>query len=208
MRQLYITRTAQPTEQRSPWEDIAFVHTVDSDELADVLKVAYPGYRTLRERKHAAVIEFFQYELEGMRFSDNTPVSAKTPSISSLPGMSPLAPETQIEICSGVHSRDLKAPPLSPASSNNSVAYRETTRRYPVTLTTLSQSLPADSKLATSTTQLVFNAFDGRPMQQKTKRKMTSKERREYKETRRRGACAKCKRQKGKVRTLDVPVSC
>ena len=188
--QFYIRRTAQPTEQRAPWDDIAFVFAVDSDELSAALKSAYPHYRTLRERKHAAVIDFFQYELQVIQTNDTSPSCG-------FPNTSPLPSDSQMEVRDGTHSTDLRASPASPASSINSTANRESDKRRSV------QTLPADPTLATSSTQLVFNAFDGRPMQQRTKRKMTSHERRDYQETRRRGACAKCKRLKAKVRQSE-----
>jgi len=51
----------------------------------------------------------------------------------------------------------------------------------------------------TSAQQFVWSAHDGRSMRPKTKRKMTVEERSAYKETRKRGACDKCRRQKGRV---------
>lgn len=53
-----------------------------------------------------------------------------------------------------------------------------------------------------NTQHFVWSAHDGRPMQPKTKRKMTLEERSAYKETRKRGACERCRRQKGKVDAL------
>ena len=194
-----IKRRAQTTDQTSPWAGISFIYDVESDDLADALKSAFPHHRTLRERKHAAVINFFQRELDDMRQSNPASPSVRTLLVTD---RSSLASDDQMGARNGTPSRESKAQPLSPASSINSAAHRDSEKHYSTAHTPSPQSLLADPTLATSSTQLVFNAFDGRLMQQKTKRRMTNEERREYKETRRRGACAKCKRQKGKVRRL------
>jgi hypothetical protein len=56
----------------------------------------------------------------------------------------------------------------------------------------------------TPTSQIVFSASDGRPLQVHTKRRMTKEEKVMYKKIRKRGACIACRRQKGKVRHLDM----
>jgi hypothetical protein len=178
-----------------PWADMSFVYDIESDELADALRSAFPEYRNLRERKHAAVISFFEQELRQMQSIKPSTMAAQKPQDSHS-----VRSATRVDSCNGGHLSDSSAPPASPASSLNSIIYQDSRKRFAAVQAASSLSLPADPTLATSSTHLVFNAFDGRPMQQKTKRKMTSEERQEYKRTRQRGACAKCKRQKGKVR--------
>lgn len=178
-----------------PWAGISFVYDIESDELADALRSAFPDYRTLRERKHAAVIRFFEQELREMQLSASSTMSVQKPQ-----DYDPVRSEARVDVRNGGHLSDSSAPPPSPVSSLNSTVHHDLERRFAASQTVYSLSFPADPTLATSSTHLVFNAFDGRPMQQKTKRKMTSEERQEYRRTRQRGACAKCKRQKGKVR--------
>lgn len=190
-----IKRTSEPTYRTSPWEGIAFVYGVDSDDLADALKTAYPQYQTLNERKYAAIIGFFQQELDHMRLDYTTPVSVKTPSFSVEPGMSSTAPNTPMGTDDGNHSVALSH---SPAKSK---VPQELSNRDSAAHGLLPRSFSADPIIGTPSTQFVFNALDGRMMRPNTKRKMTNEERLEYRETRRRGACSKCRRQKGKVRT-------
>lgn len=52
-----------------PWAGMSFVYDIESDELADALRSAFPEHRTLRERKHAAVIRLFEQELREMHSS-------------------------------------------------------------------------------------------------------------------------------------------
>jgi hypothetical protein len=177
-----------------PWAGMSFVYDIESDELADALRSAFPEHRTLRERKHAAVIRLFEQELREMHSSTKSSMGAqKRQDYDSVRSAS------RVDSCNGGHLSDTSAPPASPASSLNSMVHQDPGRLFAAVQTASSLSLPADPTLATSSTHLIFNAFDGRPMQQKTKRKMTSEERQEYRRTRQRGACAKCKRQKGKV---------
>lgn len=185
-----IIRRYQTTDQTAPWEGIVFAYEVGTDELSEALKVFFPQYRTLRERKCAAVIAFFQQELHEMQLS-NTATPSRSP-----PGQACSQAEDRLDVD---RSRDNELPPASPASSLNSSVHRDLYKRYPVAQAISSLSLPADPTLATSSTHLVFNAFDGRPMHQKTKRKMTSEEKQEYKKTRQRGACYKCRRTKAKA---------
>lgn len=197
MPSILIKRKLQTTDQTSPWDGICFVHDVDSDDLADALRTAFPRCRTLRERKLAATIDFFQHELAATYHGDNIPVSMKTPPLSVVPGMSPAAFNTPMETDEDQLSAVLLPPP-SPIVSRSSAAYRHSPAQTP-----LSIAFPADPTLAATSTQLVFSSLDGRPMPQKTKRKMTKDERDAYKATRKRGACLRCKRQKGKVGALD-----
>ncbi|KAF3049394.1 hypothetical protein E8E11_009567 [Didymella keratinophila] len=177
---------------------MSFVFDIESDELADALRSAFPEYRTLRERKHAAVIKLFEQELREMQLNTTNTMGAQKPR-----DYDSVRSATRVDSCNGGHLSGSSAPPASPASSLNSTVDQDPGRRFAAVQTASSLSLPADPTLARSSTHLVFNAFDGRIMQQKTKRKMTSEERQEYRRTRQRGACAKCKRQKGKCTHID-----
>lgn len=190
MTSIPIIRRDQTTDQTAPWEGIVFAYEVGTDELSEALKVSFPQYRTLRQRKCAAVIAFFQQELHDMHLSN-----AATPSISP-PGQDCSQSEDRLDVD---RSRDNQLPPASPESSLNSSVHRDPDKHYPAAQALSPMSLPADPILATSSTHLVFNAFDGRPMHQKTKRRMTSEEKQEYKKTRQRGACHKCRRTKAKA---------
>jgi hypothetical protein len=203
MHHIPIIREKQTTDQTSPWEGISFTYDVGSDELAEALKIAFPKYRTLRERKHAAIVSFLKDELCRMQPSSNsTPASARTPPNLDVPHISPRASKAHTDTHFGAHLCEPVSASYSPASSTYSRAHGEPKQRYAAMQIPSPTSMSADPMTAVCGGQFVFNAFDGRTMQQKTKRKMTTDERLEYKETRRRGACSKCKRQKGKVGRL------
>jgi hypothetical protein len=169
-----LIRTELASEGTPPWAGIAFVHLIDSDELAEDLKRTYPEGRTLRERKHMAIIDFFTDELRQMQQARGGTVMAGR-----------LALQRQLDDRMVRHSQ-------SPASSTCSAMAGEPQIQQ------VGGGVVAPTD-AVSAQQFVFSAADGRTMQSKTKRKMTLDEKTAYKETRRRGACSKCKRQKGKV---------
>ena len=202
MHSIPIIRKQQTTDQTSPWDGINFTHEVGSDELAETLKDALPRYRTLRERKHAAAIKFLVYELCEMQSTSTTPASTRTLLMHDLLYMRPLASEADEGTKCTVHSQDLISASHPPATSVNSAAHGNLRQPFEAIPLTLSQPLFINPTTAASSSQFVFNAIDGRVVQQKYKRKMTAEERLGYRETRRRGACLNCKRQKGKVRML------
>ena len=178
-----LRRNEVASEGTPPWFGLAFVHPVDSDELADDLKRAYPTGSTLRERKHMAVIEFFQEELFQMQQARRAmPMAGGVAMYTSL-----AAPVLHRQV-----DDRISRPSHSPASSTCSAALAEMQGQP----TTIAAVAPAE---AVSGQQFVFSAADGKMLQSKRKRKMTVDEKTSYKETRRRGACPKCKRQKGKV---------
>lgn len=193
MHSIPIIRQYQTTDQTAPWEGVVFTHEVGSDELAEALKASFPRYRTLRERKHAAIIAFFTSELSDMQSSIAHQVSAKTPPTSSE------HTNTREDAYHGPGSQKLPSAPHSPTSPGQFAAPQVVHQRCAATSMSMSQPSFIDPTTATHSSQFVFNAIDGQTLQQKTKRKMTAEEKLEYKETRRRGACSECKRQKGKV---------
>jgi ribonuclease HI len=178
-----IIRTELASEGTPPWSGIGFVHPVDSDELADDLKQTFPEGGTLRERKHIAVIKFFQEELLQMQYTRRA--------VSMADGAATYASLAAPVLHRQVDER-VSQPSHSPASSTCSAAPAEIQGQT----TSIAAVAPAE---AVSGQQFVFNAADGKMLQSKRKRKMTLDEKTAYKETRRRGACSKCKRQKGKV---------
>ncbi|KAF3035949.1 hypothetical protein E8E12_006040 [Didymella heteroderae] len=142
-----ITRRYQTTDQTAPWEGIVFIYEVGTDELSEALRVSFSQYRTLRERKCAAVIAFFQQELNEMQFGNTSTTPAKSP-----PGQTCPHPEAEIDTQCGGRSRDHQLPPASPASSRNSSIHRDPDKHYSAVQTISPLSLPAGPTLATSNT--------------------------------------------------------
>lgn len=184
-----IKRVSHTTDETAPWEGVVFTYDVGSDELDEALRACFPTHGTLRRRKHAAIIQFLTDELSEMPLSKS---SVRTPSAYG-------DQDVLVTAQCPMRPRNTQAAAQSPATSNGSLAVQEKSEHGTTPSTPAAQPSYIDPMAATHSSQFVFNAFDGRAMQQKTKRRMTAEERVEYKETRRRGACSKCKRQKGKV---------
>jgi hypothetical protein len=206
MHRIPILRAEQTAEQTPPWHGIAFEFKVGSDELAEVLKAAFPQYETLSERKHVAAIQFLEHELRYIRSGVPIPVATTFAPMMDLPfvGTRFDRPQTESQV---IVTPDATWTSHSPASSIHSVrqksGYGQTTSQISSPSTTYTEPTAAIPGH-----HFIFNASDGTAMEQKTKRKMTAEEKAAYKETRKRGACDKCKRQKGKVSKTQNFMSC
>lgn len=196
MSSIPIKRFYLTTDQSAPWEGVAFTCEVGSDELAEALKACFPQHRNLRERKHAAAIQFLTNELLEMSSGNGSQSLVKGRRSGPGPEVGPKDARGSVQLPTTLSAAH------SPATSDCSSSVREKRDSSVTSSTPTTQSLYIDPSIATHSSQFVFNATDGRTMPQKSKRKMTAKERIEYKETRKRGACSKCKRLKGKVSTI------
>ncbi|KAJ8110215.1 hypothetical protein OPT61_g6882 [Boeremia exigua] len=207
MQSIPIKRQFHTTDQTAPWDGVVFTYEVGSDELGEALKVCYPTHRTLRQRKHAAIIQFLEQELLEMQSNDTTMHAPRTPPMHNVQHSNSEFGDAQVNPQSPAQSQSTLSDAHSPAKSNN--LSMPCGKRHQVGAPTMQAIQPTyiDPTTAANATHLVFNAFDGRTMQQKTKRKMTAEERLEYKETRKRGACFRCKRQKGKCTHMEVAAS-
>ncbi|KAF2638839.1 hypothetical protein P280DRAFT_63413 [Massarina eburnea CBS 473.64] len=197
----FIHRHQRTTDETPPWNGIVFKLPVDSDELAEKLKIAYPNCRTLRERKHQATSDFFAEELKRMQSKDLTPfttTNSAEPSVSDYPQDASKAysqafsDRSRPQSASGYTSPSVAGSVDSPLveRAKPSISISTSPRMQPSTAPTMMMS--------TNAQQFVWSAHDGKSLRPKTKRKMTLEERSAYKETRKRGACDKCRRQKGR----------
>ncbi|KAF1972272.1 hypothetical protein BU23DRAFT_165141 [Bimuria novae-zelandiae CBS 107.79] len=202
----FILRQKPTSDELPPWAGISFKYPVDSDDLSEKLRAAYPDCKTHRERKHRAVIDFLSEELcrmqSGVSIADGITLEGST-SPSQLPIMNGSKPVTMEALSDGNDALSVSGY-TSPSviGSLASPIPTERVRKGSRVTTNLEQSQQTASP--TSARQFVWNAHDGRSMQQKIKRKMTAEERNAYKETRKRGACDKCRRQKGRVITHQL----
>jgi|SRR5690242_5023161 len=197
-----IRRISHTTDETAPWDGVVFIYDVGSDELAEALRACFPHYRTLRQRKHAAIIKFLEQELSEMPLSKALPCSTKVPSTQDLPHVDLVCGDVLVNVHEQerVQLQNILSTACSPSISNGTFTPKERLKDGTAPSTPATQPSYIDPTAATHSSQFVFNAFDGRTMQQKTKRRMTIEERIEYKETRKRGACPDCKQKKGKVR--------
>jgi hypothetical protein len=198
---LFIKRTQPTTDETPPWLGISFLLPVGSDQLADQLKKAFSDCKTHRQRKHKAAILFLSTELEEMKVRDEEqylhPDASDNIQLGSPQSVSiELLDRRSVESTQQNTISSSCTSPTTPDSARSPKLADRSRSQYPGP--GLLQSPTANT--ITNAQTFVFSAFDGRPLQPKTKRKMTSDERVVYKQTRKRGACDKCKRQKGKVR--------
>lgn len=215
----FIFRRRPTPEGSSPWEDIFFIYPVESDELSQALRDAYPQCSTLRERKHQAVIDFLSEELRQMKCKapDPSPVfsNADLPQHAQRDDLSAFNDELSnssrqhsTSTCTSPSVSSVRSSVIADRSARHAaflMAYNAEPAVSTITKPTADPGASGKVNSAVAAQQFVFSAHDGRAMRPKTKRKMTLEERSAYKETRKRGACDKCRRQKGRV--LSAPAT-
>ncbi|KAF1851257.1 uncharacterized protein K460DRAFT_274629 [Cucurbitaria berberidis CBS 394.84] len=191
-----IKRTQPTSDETPPWTGMSFIQPVDSDALHEHLKRTYPKCTTLRERKHMAAIDFLETELRQMQ-SKNVTITA-TEHCVDYTGIA--SPRASSEAFGGHSRKGSTSLSQSPASSAHLSTTLERALQDRYSRTSSARLLPKEPSTVEHGQHIVFSAFDGRMMKPKTKRRMTTEEKSAaYKKTRKRGACPKCKRQKGKV---------
>jgi hypothetical protein len=212
-----IRRLQKTADVDPPWAGIDFVYPILSDELADALRQAYPEGKNLRERKHLAVIDFLKSELEEMRSSETTIGSLRPVGVNSdveqarLNSHKPNDGQLVVNRQQGAPSQ---TPPsvLSPLDSprvieraQRGIEGRPTPDVFKHSSIGAEGKTPSDKEatvpaMPVVTTQtFVFSAMDGKPVQPRIKKTMSAQEKQEYRKTRQRGACVKCRRTKAKV---------
>lgn len=198
-RTMPLIRRIQPTSDATPpWAGISFVEPVDSDALHEHLKMSYPQCATFRERKHMATIDFLTAELHQMQSKGCNSTSVEhTVEYQAL--AHPQSPSLSSEGFGGRSRQGSVALSQMSLSSTQLSTCMEHALHDRHSSTTAARVPPMRPSTGDFGQHIVFNAVDGRTMKPKTKRKMTTEEKNAYKETRKRGACPKCKRQKGKV---------
>jgi hypothetical protein len=178
-----VIRKRPTSDDTPPWSGLEFVEPVDSDALAEKLKQTYPSLNTLRERKHQAIIDYLIMELHIIRTKDSySPVTSLDSYDGEVGGASPRNRST---VASPPSSDYLRSPGLMDKSRPGIPHHRHSGLR--ASTPTLEEQ------------SFVFTAVDISDFQPKTRRRMTKAERKSYKAARERGACAKCRRLKGKV---------
>ncbi|KAF2750227.1 hypothetical protein M011DRAFT_456148 [Sporormia fimetaria CBS 119925] len=196
-RKSFIRRARYPAENDPPWEGLEFIWPVGSDELGDELRHAYPQGKDLRQRKHMATIDHLKMELEAMQISATARLNSIATSTTGR-STSQEATYNSQEIVGLTSRRQSISHRTSPSpSSLGSPSLREPFRQE-FAHTSTGEAPVTAGPVATPQT-LVFNVADLKPMQPKTKKKMSKQELHEYKMRRIRGACDRCRRTKAKV---------
>jgi hypothetical protein len=171
-------RTRDVGDEGNPLSSLHFEPAWDSDELYDALRIAYPRIKSHKDRFLRAVIEFYDAELGRARTLE----------------------------------RGLDTPPSSPPTMPNSDGFFEPRERSASSedSETSGQSSKPDKtnrnplKRARSdvdgmgSMQAMFSIVPG-GTKPRTKRPMTEEERKQYRHTKRVGACEPCRRRKKKV---------
>jgi hypothetical protein len=192
-----IKRVEKTSDDTPPWTGITFTLPVDSDKLAEDLKRAYPDCSTLRERKHMAAIDFLQFELHQMQ----SKISGSSEPVRHHFDSSLASDPRRIESDDHIRQSSV-ASSLSLVSTNQDLlSPKESLMRSRDEMVVSAHESNGFAR------EFVFSVSDGRTLQPKTKRRMTREEKIVYRKTRMRGACSKCRRQKGKVCTLLAHIS-
>lgn len=198
-----IERIHPTTDDAPPWAGMSFTHPVDSDELHEQLKTAYPECSTFRERKHRATIKFLEDEFQQMqsKSSNSMPLS----DLSHYAGLSS-SPEEGSPSERAYKTRNSwqrAKTSHATASSDCSSSTWETSPKHEE-----SQDSPRDPSSSNQSAEAaqhdVFSATEGTVTRLKRKRKlMTMEEKRHYRAVRGRGACSRCRTMKCKVCRLS-----
>lgn len=188
-----IRRVKNTSDDSPPWTGIAFTMPVDSDKLADELRRAYPEYSTLRERKHMAAIDFLKNELSLIHQETSESAASKEYEVAPSQDFDPFPYDPEVRGWRG----SVSSSPYLVSTNQDALPLKHDLLRSGA------QGTNAATKVTGSAQELVFSVSDGRPMQLKTKRRMTKEEKVVYRKTRKRGACSRCRRQKEKVCTLQ-----
>ena len=193
----FIYRDIPPDHPFDSSATLVFVPPKDSDELFDALRVKYPHLRSHSERTREAVIEFLLDEplmphpapLQHSTSQVMDPTLA-SPWLESFPSMSSEAstwgtPETM----------DL----MSPIFGNSPQPHtQQLTRQTSTTASTAASSPPAMEEMTG-----MFHLSNSTQQKQRTRRKMTEAEKKDYRLRREVKACEKCSKRKRKVSSCD-----
>ncbi|KAF2463907.1 uncharacterized protein BDR25DRAFT_105396 [Lindgomyces ingoldianus] len=195
----FVKRYPTSTNEQTPWTGLTFTLDIGSDIFWEKLKNAYPSITDHKQRKHKAVIEFLEAELQDMKMKERQRAGG-TVNVESENLTSPKSFSTDFFDALGNESGPGSASPRSGTSSAASPHQESQPGDLPQSNQNQdvgSGPLPPPTQTSSGQT-IVFSAYDGTTVQPKTRKKMTLEERRAYAETRKRGACPRCKQSKGR----------
>jgi hypothetical protein len=171
-------RTRDVGDEGNPLSSLHFEPAWDSDELYDALRVAYPRIKSHKDRFLRAVIEFYDAELGRAR---NSGRGLDTP---------PSSPPSMMKNDSFLRSRGRG---LSSEESESSGQYSVEEINEANPLKQANTNLNGMESM-----QATFSIVLG-GTKPRTKRPMTDEERKQYRHTKRVGACEPCRKRKRKV---------
>jgi hypothetical protein len=172
-------KTRDVGDEGNPLSSLHFEPAWDSDELYDALRIAYPRINSHKDRFLRAVIEFYNAELGRARI---------------------------------LGSRGLDTPPTSPPDSVKDDGFSQARERSSSSEDSESSGLySVDNINGANSLKRARSSVDGIESMQatfsivpggiktRTKRPMTDEERKQYRHTKRVGACEPCRKRKRKV---------
>lgn len=170
--------TRNDTEARQsydPCAGIQFIPPMDTDELFEALKHAYPNGSCHRQRMRQALIEFLLNEMETEKSTDPQKLSDKPASLNSLEG-----------------SRVKDFPNAVDKSNGKNPDHKQSS-----TVSTLQPIMTKPAKNSFEDMTSVWCQNDLKP--RRRRKPMTENERLQYRQRRALGVCSTCKKQKRKV---------
>lgn len=186
-----IYRDVRPGEPFDPSAPLHFLPPKDSDELFDALRFAFPHLKTHSERLRDATIKFLLEEQQAYTSSSTPPgpatrqAATQTFAVSSTPTASSSSNTLNVwnHATIGTKGR-FKHVPSSQSSNQSS--------------TLLTKDMPPQEDMTG-----VFSISSVQPKQH-SRRRMTEREKAEYRQRRMAKACDKCAKRKRKVYRHDI----
>ena len=173
---------AEATKSYDPCAGIQFIPPMDTDELFEALKNAFPNGKTHRQRMRQALIEFLVSEAEAEKSSGAPKLSCKSTPFNSVEGLKADVSTVDDELISD--------------NSNERLSRAVAMLRPKVTK-------PARNSLEGMT--IVWPQDESKP--RRFRKSMTEDERLQYRQRRALGVCSDCKKQKRKVgETIGYPI--
>ncbi|KAF2840149.1 hypothetical protein M501DRAFT_1002440 [Patellaria atrata CBS 101060] len=171
--------------------------SLESDELYDALKEAFPYLDTHQKRKKQAVLEFLHQELEETTLDPiiESISSSRSTQSPAMPMFNIDTPSTSTEYPSTVYSYAKSASSSSSSSPSSDGATGST---HPPSPMESFSSLKAPASMQEMTS--VWNAGPNREVKIHTRRNMTEQERVEYRKRREVGACDLCRKRRRKCK--------
>lgn len=182
-----VYRDARPGEPFDPTAPLHFLPPKDSDELFDALRFAFPHLNTHSERLRDATIKFLLEEQQGY----SSPLPFPTPQVSAQPQLQPLTGSPTS--AGSTSSSKLNVWNYATVGTKGKFKHTPSSQSNSQRSSLLTKDMPPAEQMTG-----VFSISSVQPKQHQ-RRKMTEKEKAEYRKRRTVKACDKCAKRKRKV---------
>jgi hypothetical protein len=182
-----------------PLSKFCFQPPLESDELFDALRIAYPELKTHTERKKRAVLDFLVKEREDDLRALDAMVNPEQSTAAQLP-MGAFGQTNTVHQQLIISTDASNLSPTQSRSSNSDYSPRNDSFNQPSPA-----FLPTPSSTTSKATAPAFQVWDpssDKPVKLHSRRRMTDQEKEEYRRRRILGSCDSCKQKRRKVGSL------